>query len=365
MSPGSLIFGGGTQISILDSLIKMPEFSLIIPVYNSAQYFLIECLESCINQTFNDIEIICINDCSPDDSYKILENYAKKDSRIKIITHTQNRKQGGARNTGITAATGKYCWFIDNDDSILLNACEILYEVICKTHADIISFKSINYKYDIITKQKRIDYTGVLNYHYNTLFTKEDYTKFTMGEVEPWYYITCTPLLKNNKFRENVIYEDMDFTPILFSKANSIYVTNYTLYYRRIHALSITQASMDTNHIVNKILAMDVLYHYTISSDLPKFHFCTRILASFYSDLQTEYKKFPEIHTDEFDKMLKKASKFKKYFEGDTRLYNSIIDRYGNSQLLEFILKMYRFIIKRISQLKKAIDQYVIYCNTN
>lgn len=89
----------------------MPVFSLIIPVCN-VQDYLAKCLESCISQTFRDIEIICINDYSPGNSYKILDNYANKDSRIKIITHTQNTGLGVARNTGIEVATGSYCWFI-------------------------------------------------------------------------------------------------------------------------------------------------------------------------------------------------------------------------------------------------------------
>ena len=77
---------------------KMPKVSVIIPVYNTEEY-LPKCLESVINQTLEDIEIVCVNDGSTDNSLKILEDYSKRDSRIKIINQ-EHKKQGAARNTG-------------------------------------------------------------------------------------------------------------------------------------------------------------------------------------------------------------------------------------------------------------------------
>ena len=103
----------------------MIKVSVVIPIYNVEKY--IEgCLKSICNQTLKDIEILCINDGTPDKSMKIVEKIAKKDKRIKII----NKENGGlssARNAGIDNAKGKYIYFIDSDDQLKENALEILY----------------------------------------------------------------------------------------------------------------------------------------------------------------------------------------------------------------------------------------------
>ena len=102
-----------------------PKISIIIPVYNVEKY-LRECLDSCVNQTLENIEIICVDDASPDNSIKILEEYQAKDSRIRIFRHEENKNLGAARNTGLANATGEYVWFVDSDDYIELNMVEEL-----------------------------------------------------------------------------------------------------------------------------------------------------------------------------------------------------------------------------------------------
>lgn len=103
----------------------MSKVTIIIPVYNVEKY-LEKCLNSVICQTLKDIEIICVNDGSTDNSQQILKEYAQKDERIKIV----DKKNGGlssARNAGLDAATGEYCYFLDSDDWIELNTLEKLY----------------------------------------------------------------------------------------------------------------------------------------------------------------------------------------------------------------------------------------------
>ena len=94
----------------------MPRVSVIIAVYN-VENFLEECLNSVINQTFDDIEIICVNDGSTDSSAEILDRFAQKDSRIKIITQP-NGGLSKARNAGLKIASGKFVYFLDSDDYI-------------------------------------------------------------------------------------------------------------------------------------------------------------------------------------------------------------------------------------------------------
>lgn len=106
----------------------MTKISVIIPVYNTEKY-LKKCLDSVCNQTLSDIEIICINDSSCDNSLDILNEYSKNDTRIKIINFSENKGVGCARNTGIKEAVGEFVGFVDSDDFIDLDFYEKLYNV--------------------------------------------------------------------------------------------------------------------------------------------------------------------------------------------------------------------------------------------
>ncbi len=113
-----------------------PKVSVVLPVYNVAAY-LPKCLESLLNQTLKEIEIICVNDCSPDNSLEILKQYAAKDNRIKIIDQT-NTGPGVARNNGIKAATGEYVGFVDPDDWAEPEMFAKMYTAAIEQNADIV-----------------------------------------------------------------------------------------------------------------------------------------------------------------------------------------------------------------------------------
>ena len=113
-----------------------PKVSIIVPVYNVASY-LPRCMDTLVGQTLRDIEIIAVNDCSPDNSLMILHEYAARDSRIKIVNNVQNLKLAGARNEGLAVATGEYVSIIDSDDYIDLDFCEKLYELAKREDADV------------------------------------------------------------------------------------------------------------------------------------------------------------------------------------------------------------------------------------
>lgn len=114
------------------------KISVIIPVYNDEE-FICECLESVINQTLKELEIICVDDGSSDNSLKILKDFEKKDSRIKVFSK-ENGGSGSARNLGLTHANGKYVAFLDSDDYIVSNdAYQILFEEFEKSNVKMIS----------------------------------------------------------------------------------------------------------------------------------------------------------------------------------------------------------------------------------
>ena len=112
------------------------KISVIVPVYNSEKY-LSSCLDSIVNQTYENLEIICINDGSVDGSLEILDFYQNQDSRIKVITQI-NKGPSGARNRGLVEVTGHYIMFVDADDWIDLNCCEIALKKSIKYNADVV-----------------------------------------------------------------------------------------------------------------------------------------------------------------------------------------------------------------------------------
>ena len=207
----------------------MVEISVIVPLYNGEKYIK-RCYESIKNQDFNkEIEIIFVNDGSSDNSINILNELKQKDVRIKIISQ-ENKKQGGARNTGIKDAAGKYISFIDVDDFISGDFLSSLYEAIEKYNADIAfssvkrvkenGVESVLLKYDKIQVEEEINKKVFLAYSngtgcgvWNKLYKREF-------------------LLKNNLFfRENVFYEDADYTAKAIYYAKRIVSVDRGFYY--------------------------------------------------------------------------------------------------------------------------------------
>lgn len=115
-----------------------PKVSVCIPVYNVEKY-ISRCIESILSQSLKEIEILVINDCTPDSSMEIVKTYAEKDNRLKIIKHDINRGPMAARATGYLASTGDYITFCDSDDALPKNALSELYSAAIRENADIVS----------------------------------------------------------------------------------------------------------------------------------------------------------------------------------------------------------------------------------
>lgn len=169
---------------------KNIKVSVIIPVYNVEKY-LRKCLDSVCAQTLEDIEIICVNDCSPDDSIEILKEYASKDNRIKIIDFKENRGVAVARNEAIKIATGEYIGFVDSDDWIDLDFYEKLYKKAKEDNVDLVIgnlLKNNQGKNSFLhnmanrVKQNKIYFSGLFCLGiYSTKLIRENNLSFTEG----------------------------------------------------------------------------------------------------------------------------------------------------------------------------------------
>ncbi len=219
----------------------MPKVSVIIPVYNVEKY-LKECLDSVVNQTLKDIEIICINDGSTDGSLDILKEYAKKDNRIKII----NKENGGlssARNEGLKCVTSKYCYFLDSDDSIEPNLLETAINILNNNQIDYYCFGS-----KVFTENEKdlVQYTESINGDLKIKFNGITNAIFDIGQnqnIHVWNKVFKTSIIKKNNIRfiEGLLYEDIFFTWYYFFLSNRIYFEPRIFHHYRVHSNSIME----------------------------------------------------------------------------------------------------------------------------
>lgn len=224
--------------------------SVIIPVYNVEDY-LNECLDSVINQTLEDIEIICIDDGSTDNSPNILKEYQKKDSRIKIITK-ENGGQATARNLGIKEAQGEYIAFVDSDDFIEPTMFEKLYTKAKDNNLDIAMCKIATFDNQTEEIKDNVWYymLGVFRDFDKDIFNHKDTKEFTCHiAVTPYNKLYKTTLLKENNilFPEGLIFEDEKFFYDTYLRAKRVSIVDEFLYYYRINRKGSTVDTIKDN----------------------------------------------------------------------------------------------------------------------
>lgn len=217
---------------------QKPLVSIVVPVYNVEKY-LPHCIESLLSQTLRQIEVICVNDCSPDHSLEILRKYAEKDERLIILSLPENRRQGGARNAGIRMAKGEYIGFVDSDDWVDKSMYERLYEVAKAEGADVVT--SDYYEFFSDGDIRYVSFASELNF-------TEDYDQrarlLISSGCRLWASIFKKKLFFDNQlfFPENVIYEDNAVGIPLFLKANRFVKVDEAFYYYRCSNSSTTRS---------------------------------------------------------------------------------------------------------------------------
>lgn len=209
------------------------KYSVVVPVYN-VQDYLPRCIESLINQTYSNIEILLIDDGSNDRSPQICDYYANKDDRIRVI-HKTNGGLSDARNTGLMCANGEYILFVDSDDYIDINTCFSFLEY-AKDSIDIIVG-------DAIVVGGFSDFSHIND---NAVMKGIDYLRkaYKAGKapMAAWLNIYRRDFLISNDlyFKVGILHEDEEFTPRAFLCADSVVVSNITFYSYIIRENSIT-----------------------------------------------------------------------------------------------------------------------------
>ncbi len=253
------------------------KISIIVPIYNVEKY-LEKCLDSISNQNFQDIEIICVDDGSPDNSIEILNKYVSKDDRIKIV-RKKNGGLGAARKTGLEHASGEYIWFVDSDDWISENSLEKLYENATSNNSDVVMFDI--YRYDENTDEYvELDLNSLDKYFTNDNIDFLNFS-FSLNDIRPFFlnksFAAWMKLYKHsflNKyddfyFPEHLLYEDIPFHVQILTRTKRISYCPYRAYvYRLSNETSIINTSASSKKNFDIFISMDEVENYLIKNNL-------------------------------------------------------------------------------------------------
>ena len=236
--------------------------SIIVPVYKTPLKYLEICIESLVHQSYRDIEIILIDDGSPDNCGVICDNYAEKYSSIRVI-HKKNEGVSVARNIGIEEAKGEYIMFVDADDWLASDCVEMATEEIISKDVDILVFKKYNVYGDKVVYQK--DSGNASHYIRNNFFRTiqfititEQVNKLNFPPLSPWGKILKRDICINNKitFPKGLKRsQDVIFNLHIWEFVQSAYFYDYYGYYYRIHGKSnVHRYQADISDVLIKII---------------------------------------------------------------------------------------------------------------
>jgi glycosyltransferase involved in cell wall biosynthesis len=335
-----------------------PEISVIVPVYN-VEKFLNQGLNSIINQTFKNIEIICINDGSTDNSLKILNTYAKRDKRIKIINQ-KNEGPSIARNNGMGIAKGKYICFIDSDDWVDKNYCKKLYTTAEKFNSDIVICKEKLY-YQEQGKIKEHEF-----YIFPKIKSKKPITwkkikkELFLTNPSVWGKIYKTDFLKKMgvKFPRGLWFEDNPFYfETTLSAKKIVFLKDSLYFYRKEVKNSITNSYEKKVLDILKIcsISKDILNKHKIYNEVEKEFLdwmVERYFLTLYRGINQKYQKAAFY---QFKKYLLKQKINKKNLLGKTKeAYNFFMGSFplDKSKKISFLID------KIIGQIGLFIKRY-------
>lgn len=220
--------------------------SIVLPVYNVEQY-LHKCFDSLISQTYENIEIVAINDGSTDNSGKICDLYSEKDPRIKVI-HQDNEGLSHARNIGIANSVGEYLTFVDSDDFIDRNYIEILHSSLIQNEADIaigqFTFFDESSEKEIVGSNSENISTKIKIFNSNEVISKiysDEITTF----VTAWGKLFPKKFFEDIEFPKGKVYEDEYTTYKIYLKSHKVVFVDQIIYYYRERINSISRSIFD------------------------------------------------------------------------------------------------------------------------
>lgn len=245
---------------------KSPEISVVIPIYKVEKY-LSRCLSSLLRQTFDNFEVICVNDGSPDKCASILKTFAGHDARIKIITQ-ENQGLSMARNNGLKAALGNYVFFLDSDDCIHPRLLETVLHYAKKYDADVVTFGYVKQKdkCPLMLPEEEPNYLPIKNI--DKIPHKCTRSPLKYCKNSGWYKINYNSwtklykrqILNGTEFIPNICFEDYPHTLSVLMKAPLTVILRQDLYYYTENPSSISNTSFNIKHIEDYHAGLNAVY---------------------------------------------------------------------------------------------------------
>ena len=290
-----------------------PEISIIVPVYNVEKY-LKRCIDSILNQSFTNFELILVDDGSTDNSGKIIDEYAIKDERIKVI-HKENGGQGSARNRGLDIAKGNYIGFVDSDDWIHKDMYKCMYQIINEDSTDIVQVgHNTVEKY---TKDKRCNINDLNIICIDNIIEK--FTDCNSFEILPLIFpvnkLYRRELWKNLRFPEGKFAEDLRIIYKIYDITTKYKIIDYNFYNYYMSPNSSTRGEFNIKKLED-LEAWEEMFQFFKNkySDIDisnlKAVFCRRLLRYYF--LTCEYKNIQIDLKKKFNSNVKNVLKSKK-----------------------------------------------------
>ena len=321
----------------------MPKVSVIVPVYNSSK-FLRDCLDSLVNQTLKDIEIITIDDCSTDNSLDILNEYKAKYDNIIVIQSKKNGGQSVARNKGLDVARGEYIGFVDSDDIIEPYMYERMYKAaINNNHMDIVTTNMTFIKSDYKEKDKEPLYDSkprLIDYAKNPL-------DIIWDSPAVWNKIYKRKLINDYRFLDNCMWEDCAFTYTMLMKAKKALFIDSNLYmYRKDINVGISRRGYDINSPLDDT--------FRIGDELKNQAIKNKVYNQFkeaikYLQMIVCFQRLKEI--DEWKEPKEIKDKYKEY------LYKKTISKYGSLEDIDMCLLSGRVKVDLLEEVENKVNE--------
>ena len=273
--------------------------SVVVPVYNVSDY-LHFAMDSLIKQTYQNFEVILINDGSTDNSGDICDQYAAYDERIKVI-HKENAGVSAARNTGIEAANGDYIAFVDSDDYIAPNMYEDMLRILKENDLDILECTAF--------RDKGGDIIEGCNDGQLEIYEKEDALRLAMHDcfVAAWSKLYKRSAIGDVRFPVGRKFEDTATSYLYVANANRVGHINRCYYYYRLNPNSITQTSFDPKSRWDFVLGYEERLQYAIKHQLSYIDDCNSLLMKAVLSCLTAYYAKPtgnQVYYDKCKKMI-------------------------------------------------------------
>lgn len=331
----------------------MAKLSIVIPIHNADAY-LERCLNSVVSQTLKDIEIICVDDNSKDKSSEILQSFAKKDDRIRILTLSETSGQSHARNVGISEAQGEFIGFVDADDFVDCQMFEKMVENAVENSSDIVMCKATVYDTAKDSYSEDDEYCNLScfseKFDKKTFSHKDTLAFWEKINVAVWNKIYRFEFLKSCrvKFQEGYIYEDLPFFYATYTKAKKVSLVREFLYFYRINSENSTMTKTDEkvkDRVDMVSLTVDILKEQKYFRDIKAAVINWAIHDLYYRFLliDTRYQKeyffrmqkfFRTINTSDVDNTLIKSPYYPYFCQIKENKYDECIKFFFNKETM-------------------------------